>query len=312
MITIVLETTREDDRKGKLMFRRNPNRVVSRVPFGKRTRSAHSRVMTSSSPTLIPSNEIAFYEKTTIETKITGESPDNDLKTLVQTNDFNLKLDFSKSFAPSDSKVVTYLVPLCPELKWDFVTSVHGTDVPSFTMKRFATTIPTIKGGIDDLTISFVPAENLDLNAANVNAFVEAVLGVTSGFTGNVTETTIKNAPLAIAMGSDRFNWFKDFGKKHPLERPETMIGMTGIPTVMLSGAGLKALVIKNGTCELKEASEVTYGDATAVDEETGIAMEAFPLHVYGAMLIQGTIPADVDKSVFAQWQVGFETQETA
>lgn len=261
-------------------------------------------------PTIIPSNEIAFYEKTTIKNKITGASADEALKTLVQTEDFKLKLDFSKSLSTSGSKVFTYLVPLCPELSWDFVESIHGTGIASFKMNSLMATIPTIKGGIDDLTIAFVPAENLELNPANVNAFVEAVLNFTSG---NVTENTINGALLAIAMTDEKFDWFLNFGKQQPLERPETIIGMTGIPTVMVSGTGLKAWEINhgagaaNGTCVSKEASALTYGDAETVPEG-GYAISDFPLHVYGAMLIQGTIPANGDEGIFAQWQVEFKT----
>lgn len=258
--------------------------------------------MTQSTPQVITTQMInAFDINRTEKNKDLNKEliPPSSIDASVIRNIDALLFDFKTSITPSTHRF-SYLVVLCPQLKYGFLKMLY--DLPEWDSLYKGTvsiSIPTIRcPSSTALTVSFVAAENLDPKDTASQEFLDLL--IPGDYNQEITEEMLRDKTGVFEIGSGEnqvdLDWFSNFGEKTALLRPLTQQSWVDSLSVLI-GKKEKMLI-------LNQQKNTVQTELGFVFVKRYSIQKSLYFNILGGFLIQGSVASEHDlESIDLQWQ---------
>lgn len=255
--------------------------------------------MTQSTPQVITEQMRNAFDIKAIKANeaLTQElSPPSSLDTSVIRNIDTLGFDFKTSITPS-TRSFSYLVVLCPQLKYGFLKALQALERGEKLYPRaISIAIPTLSSPRQPaLTVSFVPARNLETTSQKfMDLLIPGAIGQ------EIPEEMLRDKTGVVEIGPGTgqvdLDWFPEFGEKTALLRMFTRQSFVG-PLVVRIGP-------TEDLIELDQRKDSVSSKATHWIPSRSSLTKWGAFTILGAVLIQGSFASERDLcSIDLNWQ---------
>lgn len=243
-----------------------------------------------------------------------------DLKSWISSASASATLSFHQSLRPSTPGIKRYLVVLCPELNYPFISSLFGGPVgSSFTIKSITASLSSMLGIPSDATLSFLEPKNLSVRKSqDINRFLNTMVRISSPLSERDFNAVLDLDTTHDASGKEYetplSSLFEAFGSKNPLLRDLSQNALCSSPILKIPTPN--QAVIFNSEIKanrsyfvLSDSENQVYGVPTSVSE---LGKSDFGFHILGAFLIQFPIPeVEAATALILNWNLCLEYQKT-